>query len=356
MRNCRNGVAQPTRNLLNLLKSYYLNKVLFILFLIVINIGYGQTYIDVTNQFIQNPSFEDYTACPQSNSAYPNSMWIDSVLGWYAPTLGTSDYFNVCNTNNLNSVPNNTAAGYQYAYHGSAYCGFLAYSLWSNHMWSEYIQTQLLQPLEVSKYYKFTMRINRANDYNLAVKNIGVNFSEFSDTDHTSAKSLNILPTIFNGAGYITDTLNWIVVQGVFQASGDENYLTIGWFGDTITDDYTFFIPPDIDPITGDSLYLTDTYYLVDSLKLYEIEYDYEDFNINVITPNGDNINDVFELPFSYSKVSLLNRWGNLIWENTGMQFWNGKSQDGNDVSDGVYFYVIETENKTYKGFVQVVR
>lgn len=292
-------------------------------------------------------------------------MWIDSVLGWYAPTLGTSDYFNVCNTNNLNSVPNNTAAGYQYAYHGSAYCGFLAYSLWSNHMWSEYIQTQLIQPLEVSKYYKFTMRINRANDYNLAVKKIGVNFSEFSGTDYTSAKSLDILPTISNVAGYITDTLNWIVVQGVFQASGDENYLTIGWFGDTITDDYTFFIPPDIDPITGDSLYLTDTYYLVDSLKLYEIENNFEDFNINIITPNGDDVNDFIDFSkyqFKELNFTVLNRWGNLVLRSNDINsIWDGKTPSGDFLSDGTYFYHLEGEdnygNKISKsGFVQVVR
>lgn len=342
-----------------------MNKLLFILFLLIRSGGFSQTYIDVTSQYIQNPSFEEYTACPQSNSTYPNSMWIDSVIGWYSPSLATSDYFNNCNTNNLNSVPYNTAAGYQYAYHGNGYCGFLAYSIWSNQMWSEYIQTQLLQPLESSKYYKFTMRINRANDYNLAVKNIGVNFSEFPDTNFTSVKALNILPTILNSESYVTDTLNWVLVNGVFQATGTENYLTIGWFGDTITDDFTFFIPPDIDPITGDSLYLTDSYYLVDSLKLYQIEFEVENYNFNVITPNGDDVNDFIDLSkfqFKELNFTIMNRWGNVVWEtNDPYSKWEGNTLSGILVTDGVYFYRLDgINNYNYKinksGFVQVVR
>ena len=345
-----------------------MNKLLFILYLLLNSIGYCQTYIDVTNQYIQNPSFEEYTACPQSNSAYPNSMWIDSVVGWYAPTLGTSDYFNSCNTNNLNSVPYSTAVGYQYAYEGFGYCGFLAYSsdfTQNNKMWCEYIQSQLIQPLEANKHYRFSMRINRANDYNLAVKNIGANFSEFADTDYTSAKALNISPTVLNSESYITDTLNWILVQGVFQATGTENYLTIGWFGDTITDDFTFFIPPDIDPITGDSLYLTETYYVVDSLKLYEIGYDLEDYNINVITPNGDDVNDFIDFSkfqFKELNFTVVNRWGNIVFQtNDPNSIWQGKTLSGEMVNDGTYFYRLDGidnyGNKINKsGFVQVVR
>lgn len=294
-------------------------------------------------------------------------MWIDSVVGWYAPTKGTSDYFNVCNTT-LNSVPNSTAVGYQYAYDGVGYCGFLAYAsdfTQNDKMWCEYIQSQLIQPLEANKRYKFSMRINRANDYNLAVQKIGANFSQFPNTDFSVTRPFNILPTVLNNTSFITDTLGWTLVSGQFTATGIENFLTIGWFGDTITSDYLFFIPPYIDPITGDSLYLTETYYTVDSLKLYELKYDIEDFNVNVITPNNDNVNDIIDFSvYNFGELNfvILNRWGNVVWQtNDPNSTWDGKTSTDENISDGTYFYRLygfdfNGKEINKNGIVQVVR
>ena len=344
-----------------------MNKPLLILFILIGGLAFGQNLIDVTSQFIQNPSFEDYTACPQSNSAYPNDMWIDSVIGWYAPTAGTSDYFNSCNVN-ANGIPYNNGAGYQIPFDGVAYCGFLAYApdyTENDRMWCEYIQTQLIQPLELNKYYKFSMRINRANDYNLAVENIGANFSQNSNMNFSVTQPFNVNPTIKNNTGFIIDTLGWVLIEGQFQATGNENYLTIGWFGDTITNDFTFFIPPDVDPISGDSIYITETYYLVDSLKLFEVEKEETEFDINVITPNNDGVNDIIDFSdFNYEEMSftILNRWGNKVWEtNDPNATWDGKTLSNKMLSEGTYFYYLSGKNIlgkgiTKNGFVQVIR
>lgn len=292
-------------------------------------------------------------------------MWIDSVVGWYAPTAGTSDYFNSCN-GSMNNVPNNWIGNNIYSYEGNGYCGFLAYSIEPPNysMWSEYIQTMLLQYLKPNVQYKFSMRIRRANGFNLAVQQIGANFTN-GNLLSLEFKPYNVTPTVLNNTGFINDTLGWTLVSGEFTATGNENYLTIGWFGDTITDDFIFFIPPDIDPVTGDSLYLTETYYLVDSLKLCEVEYDIDDFNINVITPNSDNVNDVIDLSvykFEELNFVILNRWGNVVWQtNDPSSKWDGKTSTGDLVADGVYFYHIDGVyyygNKIEKnGFVQVIR
>lgn len=344
-----------------------MNKPYLILFLLLSSFGYCQTYIDVTEQYIQNPSFEDYTACPQSNSAYPNDMWIDSVVGWYAPTAGTSDYFNACNTTS-NGIPYNNGAYHQFPYDGVAYCGFLAYApdyTQNDIMWCEYIQTKLLKPLRAAKYYRFTMRINRANDYNLAVQNIGANFSKNANTDFSGTKPYNLIPTILNNTGFLTDTLDWVLVQGEFLATGVEEYLTIGWFGDTISSDYAFYILPEIDSVTGDSIYLTETYYLVDSLKLFEMGYEIKDFKINIITPNGDHHNDVIDFSnyrFNELKFEVFSRWGNIVWETSDPNAkWEGTTTSGKAVSDGTYYYSLEgtdaegnSINKS--GFIQVIR
>lgn len=97
----------------------------------------------------------------------------------------------------------------------------------------------------------------------------------------------------------------------------------------------------------------------------------------NVFTPNNDGVNDFFNvkvnLAVSY-KLSILNRWGNLVFENEGdltkgeHKLWNGETKNGEIVTDGTYFYKIAfrldresidceiTDCEVVKqGFVQVV-
>lgn len=74
----------------------------------------------------------------------------------------------------------------------------------------------------------------------------------------------------------------------------------------------------------------------------------------NVITPNDDNTNDYFIIKNidDYDRVSIqiLNRWGNLIYENEDYQNdWNGKTMNGNDLSEGVYFYIVRPESEKYE-------
>jgi gliding motility-associated-like protein len=70
----------------------------------------------------------------------------------------------------------------------------------------------------------------------------------------------------------------------------------------------------------------------------------------NVITPNGDGRNDVFEIQgmMSYTttrEVTIMNRYGKVIYRNKAYdnaQPWDGKDQSGSMLADGVYFYVIK--------------
>ncbi len=89
-----------------------------------------------------------------------------------------------------------------------------------------------------------------------------------------------------------------------------------------------------------------------------EIEfYDFVDLSQiempNIFSPNNDGINDVYRPTFSTNsslnpcnipvlKVDLriYNRWGTQIIENACS--WNGRDENGNDLSEGVYFYIID--------------
>jgi gliding motility-associated-like protein len=80
----------------------------------------------------------------------------------------------------------------------------------------------------------------------------------------------------------------------------------------------------------------------------------------NIITPNSDGINDLFEiqnLPEN-TEVIILNRWGNIVFSSTNYQNnWGGKDTLGNELVNGVYTYKFTTESgKEGHGFVHLIR
>jgi gliding motility-associated-like protein len=80
----------------------------------------------------------------------------------------------------------------------------------------------------------------------------------------------------------------------------------------------------------------------------------------NVITPNNDNINDIFEIKnlSENTEVIILNRWGNVVYSSTNYQNnWDGKDKSGEDLVDGVYTYKFKTpDGKIDHGYVHLVR
>ena len=86
----------------------------------------------------------------------------------------------------------------------------------------------------------------------------------------------------------------------------------------------------------------------------------------NVFTPNGDLVNDTFEIVIQNGIVEqgwILNRWGNIVYTFSPTQLkWNGRDErTGKNVFDGVYTYVLyfkpaNTATKLYHGFVTLIK
>jgi gliding motility-associated-like protein len=76
----------------------------------------------------------------------------------------------------------------------------------------------------------------------------------------------------------------------------------------------------------------------------------------NIITPNGDMVNDRFFIeppvdgvPYEQISLSIFNRHGEKVYENASFETindrengWNGVNTNGQALSNGVYYYVIE--------------
>ena len=84
----------------------------------------------------------------------------------------------------------------------------------------------------------------------------------------------------------------------------------------------------------------------------------------NVFTPNGDDINDYFEVTTDGTTVyefTVYTRIGTKIYHTLSPRiFWDGKSIGGDELSEGVYYYVIEevgdSEPFENAGFIHLFR
>lgn len=82
----------------------------------------------------------------------------------------------------------------------------------------------------------------------------------------------------------------------------------------------------------------------------------------NIITPNGDQINDEWVPAEGYSdcfdyECRFFNRWGELVYSNssTGIPF-SGKDTNGKELSEGNYLYVFHSQGKDWHGFLTLLR
>jgi gliding motility-associated-like protein/uncharacterized repeat protein (TIGR01451 family) len=86
----------------------------------------------------------------------------------------------------------------------------------------------------------------------------------------------------------------------------------------------------------------------------------------NVITVNGDGVNDTWEIEnihgYPHSIIEIYNRWGNLVWKAEGYpKNWDGTNfRNGEVLPDGTYFYIIHLHSDVYPepktGWIQIIK
>lgn len=129
---------------------------------------------------------------------------------------------------------------------------------------------------------------------------------------------------------------------------------------------------------TGNDHAVTKLYVTTTSSDGYTCDTTYTDTHLwilpvqlkipNIFTPNGDGINDYFEIGygddgkpindlsvyFLSNKLTVFNRWGRIVYESNDYK----NDWDGGKLPDGTYFYVLECKGKTnnyrYKGAVMI--
>jgi len=119
----------------------------------------------------------------------------------------------------------------------------------------------------------------------------------------------------------------------------------------------TFFILTVSD---GNGCKATDTVWV----RLFDLPPPVVTFIPNMITPNGDNSNDVWDLQavpeISDCTIDIFNQWGAVVYSFSGAyaQNWGGTAKNGNPLPQGTYLYIIKgnSNNKEYKGYIHIQR
>lgn len=183
--------------------------------------------------------------------------------------------------------------------------------------------------------------------------------------------------TISNGACSETEEVTITVLKNANANAGDDKKLLVGQsvvlngaaLGDNITylwspTDY-LDDPSKLNPVATPP---TDITYTLTVQSNCNLIFDdvfvkvYPKIEIpNTFTPNGDGINDTWNIPsisaFEKPMLQVINRNGQLVYETRNAEPWDGKSA-GKNVPVGIYYYHIylNEDFKLYSGWVMLTR
>jgi hypothetical protein len=276
---------------------------------------------------VPNPSFEEYSDCPD------NLGQLNLTEGWTG-VLGSVDYYNVCGTNGYGIPANN--GGYQESFEGGrGYAGVAIFGLGVSNF-REYVGVQLIEVLQMDYKYDVSVRLSSADTAQFAVRNFGCAFTQTQPPNDISFL-LAIQPQItYSDTSYLDDTLGWMTVEGSFIASGGEQFMTFGNFDSDVETD-TLRVREDGLPVS---------YYYVDSVSVvkdttYHVGIEEQadgEFGIGLYpNPNAGN----FTVMLGMDETD---RAEMTVWSITGQQVHTSTLSAGSNalrlnVAQGLYLY-----------------
>jgi hypothetical protein len=263
--------------------------------------------------------------------------------------INSPDHFtSLCTLSNY-GVPNNNF-GVSYPKNGNAYIGLGLLNM--PYETKEYIYQHLTNPLIAGKTYYTSFFLSKSDRSRIATEKIGAWFSAVVPVAPGNTY-VTAIPQIENHSGFLTDTVNWVKIEGYFTAQGGEQYITIGNFNSNANTDTLF--TGTTNPFFADA---GTAYYYIDSVSLY----DSLDYITNIkriennikanLYPNPNN--GLMELNYDLgnsqdAKMNLYGITGKLISSykldsNKGILQMNEQN-----LNNGIYFYHILVGEKTIK-------
>lgn len=289
---------------------------------------------------ILNGDFEEYWQCPDDATQIERCKYVYNPC---ASVPSTSDYFNACYVSGSGGAPvgvPNTSGGYQNSRSGKGMVGYVCMDS-PGFQYREYIQLSFSEPLECGKKYLIEGYFNMSDLFRYTIKNIGFLFSE-DKINSNDFLFKNYHPQYTDDSTLINDTVEWIKISFEYIADAPHEFLTIGNFLKDSTESYV-----EINPNAVAQSY--STYVFLDDFSVKEIEGESNSQLPNVFSPNNDGINDDFRLLDTkwqfLEEINIVNRWGNEVISLKPPFIWDGLDSNGNKVTNGIYYCIIQTES-----------
>jgi len=315
-----------------------LTKILFSLLFIGIS-------IDVSCQnLVPNPQFEELEFCPNQTGQ------LEALNAWFNVNPdGSPDYFHTCFEDNGfdpdPDVPQNSF-GFQESRSGDGYAGIFTYGLNVR----EYIQVQLLTPLEKDQIYSLQMYVSSTNEAAWAISSLGMYLSEEPTTGSGTYFVLDHTPQVTSPYDLVlSDTVNWTLISGQYTAEGNERFLTIGNFlPDSLTN---------ANVLNSSGIYQNQSYYYIEDVSVRVADpvntQDLQKSEIKIYpNPADDFLNlQINDSDIRISHLTIYDINGKKIIFKDKLPFSNGHKIDISNLIKGIYFYhITSTDGRLIDG------
>jgi hypothetical protein len=189
--------------------------------------------------FVINPSFENLSSCPS------HFAQISRAIGWDTLRNGggiTPDLYNICYSGPYQycSVPVNwwSNSNFLFPKIGVGYAGFTA--LYNTPQLREFIQGILENKLTMNNNYCVKAYFNLSDFSKYSINSLGFILDD-GQVNCLPVHLPNITPQVFHTSYQLSDTSNWMRIEGVFTANGTEEYISIGnFFPDSLSSPFLF--------------------------------------------------------------------------------------------------------------------
>ena len=218
------------------------------------------------NNLVLNPSFEGLRNCPNDGDEADSALnwnWISSLI----PTNGAckGELFTPCCSNPTYCSSPYNGVGFQKARTGNSYIGLQTtyFCPIPINNYRDYLKGQLSSALQTGKNYCLTFYYNASDRLTYATNRFGAYLDDGAISSYNCCKDIPVTPQVQNNpAIFMSDTMNWVKIQGSFTAIGNENTITLGNFVDSATIQFQLF----------NSNGTINPYYLIDDVSLLPMD------------------------------------------------------------------------------------
>jgi outer membrane protein OmpA-like peptidoglycan-associated protein len=217
---------------------------------------------EVSDNLVANPSFEDCNI--KTLKAYGQLNELCSP--WFSPNKTSADLF-AEGVKGTKVVAGTNDYGKQSPMDGTCYGGFRAYTKDPKKS-RTYLETKLTTRLEKNQLYCVRINVSLADLSKFAVNNIGVFFSD-RKIQNQNDFALTFTPQVTEKSNKVINNLDgWETICATFIATGNEEYIVIGGFGE----DGKMKVEKVKKPAGVTGTVLNDAYYFIDNIEIVPVD------------------------------------------------------------------------------------